>query len=200
MAKLMMTLSNGCEEIEALTVVDMLRRSGVEVVTVAVEDEVRKSRGCETSEDEITDYLICGSHNIEFFADEVDYNIEEFDFDCIVLPGGLPGTNYLRESSFVKRALDYAVANDKYICAICAAPSVLSFYGITDGKKVTAYPGFENSQGMEKAEFVPKSVIRDGKIITASGMGLAIPFSAEIIKVLVNEKKAEDILQGIIYK
>ena len=172
-------LANGFEEIEGLTVVDFLRRAELEVCTVGVGGK-----------------LITGAHNIPVFCDldesEVRLNDE---LRAVVLPGGMPGTLNLEKCETVKSAVSYCAANDRFVCAICAAPSVLGHMGLLKGRKACCFPGFENE--LEGAEVSNDYVCRDGKFITAKGMGAAIDFSREITASLINENEAKRIKESL---
>lgn len=164
-------LAEGFEEIEAITTVDMLRRAGVEVVTVAV-------NGVEGN-------LVKGAHGIEVKADT-----DKADFDSlegVILPGGMPGTINLENSPQVQFALDFCFANNLYIFAICAAPQILGHKGILEGKNATCYPGFEAE--LKGAVLSELPAVKDGRVITSKGPGATVDFAAEIIK----ELKGEDI-------
>lgn len=182
MKKLGVFMADGCEEIEALTVVDIARRAGVEVAMISVSGKKE----------------VKGAHDIVFQsdipADFVDYDM----FDGIVLPGGMPGTLNLGQNHYVQETIATYAAGGKLVAAICAAPSVLGMAGLLKGKKACCYPGFEEQ--LFGAEVCQEPVVRDGNIITSRGMGTAIPFALEIVSYLVDEKKAEELSQGIIYK
>ena len=174
-------LADGFEEIEGLTVVDLLRRAGIEVTTVSITDSK----------------TIHGAHGIDVLADRL---FEEADFevqDMLVLPGGMPGTLNLGAHEGVKEELAKAFAAGKFLAAICAAPSVLGKYGFLMGKKATSYPGFEAK--LVGSECVLDSVVVDGNIITSRGMGTAIPFSLALIEQLLDAKTANKIGKAIIY-
>lgn len=162
-------LAKGFEEIEALTVVDFLRRAELEVYTVGIGGKI-----------------IVGSHNIPVFCDLEDNEIEPEDgIDAVVLPGGMPGTLNLEKSAKVNEMIDFCALNGKYICAICAAPSILGHKGLLNGRKAICFPGFEKE--LQGAEISDKFVCTDGKFITAKGMGSAIDFSCEIAAELLND-------------
>ena len=175
-------LADGFEEIEGLTVVDLLRRAGVEVTTVSITDKL----------------TIHGAHKIDIQADkmfdEVDYEKE----DMVVLPGGMPGTLNLGEHAGVKKVLEQFYEAKKYIGAICAAPSVLGKYGMLEGRKATSYPGFEAE--LKGAEYVTEPVAVSDFVITSRGLGTAIEFALSLIRVLVSEEKANEISHSIIYR
>ena len=175
-------LADGFEEIEGLTVVDLLRRAGVEVATVSTTG----------------DLTIHGAHKIDVQADkmfgEVDYNEE----DMVVLPGGMPGTLNLGAHAGVKEVLEQFYAAKKYIGAICAAPSVLGKYGMLDGRKATSYPGFEAE--LKGAEYLTEPVVVSDFVITSRGLGTAIDFALALITVLMGTEKADEISRSIIYR
>ena len=171
-------LANGFETIEALAVVDMLRRAKIDVKTVGV-----------------TGKIVISSHNIDVTA---DIEIDEFDVkdaDAVVLPGGMPGTLNLEADKTVQGAIDYCVENKKYTCAICAAPSILGHKGLLKGKEAICFPGFEND--LTGAILSDKYVVTDGLIITARGAGVAVDFGLEIVKALKGEETAENVRKTI---
>ena len=165
-------LSEGFEEIEALAVVDILRRAGLQVQTVGVQSN-----------------CIRGSHQIEVKA---DITIEEIkpQFDAIVLPGG-PGTGNMEKVSMVQKLLDVAENTDCLIAAICAAPFILGHRHMLDNKKFTCYPGCE--AGLDSALYTGNLVEEDGRFITGKGPGAAIPFALKIVSRLVSEEKAKQL-------
>lgn len=173
-------LANGFEEIEALTPVDCLRRCGVEVKTVGVGGKV-----------------ITGSHGIKVFADVEDSEISlDGSLEMIILPGGKAGTQNLEASEAVSKAIDHCAENSVPIAAICAAPSILGHKGLLKGKKAVCYPGFEGElEGAEVLGDVP--AVTDGNIITGCGMGAALEFSCEIIKKLLSEERAAQLLKSV---
>ncbi len=172
-------LANGFEEIEGLTVVDFLRRAELEVCTVGVSGK-----------------LITGTHNIPVFCDldesEVKLNDE---LEAVVLPGGMPGTLNLEKSETVINTVKYCYDNGRYVCAICAAPSILGHLGILEGRKACCFPGFEDE--LRGAVLGDDFVCCDSKVITAKGMGSAIDFSEKITACLINENKAKKIKESL---
>lgn len=181
MDKVYVFLADGFEEIEALTVVDMLRRVKVETVTVSVGGKKQ----------------VCGSHKILV---EADVLFEEADFSdgvMAVLPGGMPGTLNLQAHEGVKRVILSYAGQSKYIAAICAAPSVLGEYGILKGRRATCYPGFEDK--LTGAEVRKDAVVVDGNVVTSRGMGTAIEFGAALASLLTSEETAAQLLSSIQY-
>ena len=175
-------LANGFEEIEGLTVVDLLRRAEIDVTTVSITGEK----------------VVHGAHKIDVLADEVFEEVKTYQtFDMIVLPGGMPGTNYLRDHEGVGNVLKEFSEQKKWLAAICAAPIVLGKYGILKGEQATSYPGFEEE--LVGAEYVEEAVALSNFVITSRGMGTAIPFSLAIIEQLIGKEKADAIGKAIIY-
>lgn len=173
-----MFLANGFEEVEALCPLDILRRAGVEVVTVGVGGD-----------------SVCGAHGITVVCDMPETHFRDANADMIILPGGMPGTKNLDESKTVDVALRSAVKNGAFIAAICAAPMVLGKRGMLNGKEATCFPGFEKY--LDGATLSDKYVVRDGNIITARGMGVALDFGLELAAALTSPEKAADIRAAI---
>lgn len=171
-------LANGFEEIEALATVDILRRAGVEVVTVGVGGR-----------------NAVGAHGIAVCADIVEDELDIAAIDGVVLPGGMPGTTNLEASAVVRTAVKSAYERGLLVAAICAAPSILGHGGYLNGKKATCYPGFEPE--LTNAAVINEGVVRDGSIITASGAGVAVDFALELVRYLVSDEMADSIRGGI---
>lgn len=166
-------LANGFEEIEAITIIDILRRAEKEVITVGIGDNI-----------------IRGAHGMVVVADTQDNMIELDDkLEMIFLPGGMPGTLNLERSTVVQSAIDYCVENDKYIAAICAAPSILGHKGILDGKKACCYPGFE--QELKGADVNYDAVNADGKIVTSRGAGTAIKLALKLVELFTSPERSK---------
>lgn len=181
MSRVCVFLADGFEEIEGLTVVDLLRRAGVETQTVSITD----SR------------TVTGSHQI---AVQADLCLKDADFqetEMLVLPGGMPGTKYLGACQPLTGLLCAFHKEGKRLAAICAAPSVLGDLGILKGKKAACYPGFEDR--LAGAEVVYDKVAVDGNVTTSRGMGTAIAFALALVEQLVSEEKAQELKEGIVY-
>ena len=176
-----MFLAEGFEEVEALAPLDLIRRAGLEIKTVGV--------GSKT---------VVGSHGIPVVADITENEFSDNAPDMVILPGGMPGTKNLDASEVVHKAIADAVKNDAYVCAICAAPMILGKLGLLREKNAVCYPGFE--EYLDGAILPDKKVVRDGKVITAKGMGAAIEFGLAIVSVLKDEKTAEDLATATIFK
>jgi 4-methyl-5(b-hydroxyethyl)-thiazole monophosphate biosynthesis len=182
MSQIGIFMADGCEEIEGLTVVDIMRRAGIDITTISI-----------SGKKEVT-----SSHNVTFFADALKENVDFEALDGIVLPGGMPGTlNLGADKTVTKIAREFA-AGGKLVAAICAAPSVLGQEGILNGKKATCHPGFEEK--LLGAECSTEPVVRDGNIITSRGMGTAIPFALEIVRYFLDDAAAQKICTGLVYQ
>ena len=174
-------LADGFEECEALVPLDILRRAGFAVKTVGV--------GSKT---------VCGSHGIPVVCDIFEDEAEEKELAAIILPGGMPGTVNLENNKTVQRFIGFAERENIFICAICAAPSILGHKGLLNGKKATCFPGFEKD--LAGAEFRDTPVVRDGSIITARGAGAAFEFGFEILSAItVDTEAAEKLMTGLKY-
>ncbi|MGN0596200.1 MAG: DJ-1 family glyoxalase III [Ruminiclostridium sp.] len=166
-------LAEGFEEVEALTPVDILRRCGKEVVTVGIGEEV-----------------ITGAHGISVCTDITEVElVPDDEIEMIILPGGMPGTLNLEKSRTVQDAIDYCALNDKYIAAICAAPSILGHKHLLDGKKATCFPGFEEQ--MNGAVMTGEKVVVADKIITAKGAGASMEFGLKLAEILCGKARAD---------
>ena len=175
-------LADGFEEIEGLTVVDILRRAGVEVTTVSVMG--RK--------------MIQGAHGIPVEADCLFEEAQAQGADLLVLPGGMPGTLNLKRHEGLIDLLKEFDGQGRKIAAICAAPSILGELGMLDGRAACAYPSFEDQLG--DARVLREPVVTDGHITTGRGMGAAIPFALRLAALLCGEEKAEEVRKSIVYE
>ena len=178
--KVILHFANGFEEVEAITPVDVLRRAGIDVVTVSVTGKKEViSKGGVTI---MTDKLM----------EEVDY----FTADAIILPGGQPGADNLSKHEGLRKQIQVFHKNSKLIAAICAAPLVLGAAGILKGKRVTCFPGVELK--LIGATITGNLVEEDGNIITGKGPGAAMKFSLAVVEKLVGKNKADDIKKAMI--
>lgn len=174
--KAMIIVSDGLEECEALVTYDLLYRAGIGVELIGTKPE------------------ITSSHQVTFQSHKTIDEIDPLLYDCLILPGGMPGTKNLENDDRVQKLIDLFVKEDRYIAAICAAPSILIHKGLLKDKKFICFPGFES--GLEPADV---KAIQDSKFITGKGLGAAFEFSYLIIKNLLSEEKAEEVLKAIQY-
>ena len=175
-------LGTGFEETEASAPLDLLRRAGVDVLTVGV-----------------TGKTVYGGHNIGIEADITIDQMDLTNLEMIILPGGLGGVASARASKPAMDALEFAWNNDKFVAAICAGPTVLADLGITDGKNATCYPGCESGMGSANM-MADAACVRDGKLITGTSAGCAIPFGLALVEALKGEEMAQTIARQIVIR
>ena len=182
MSRTCIFLANGFEEIEGLTVVDLLRRADIDIQTVSTEDSIH----------------VTGSHNITVKADCLFNNAKLDEADMLVLPGGMPGTvHLLHHVSLVEKIKEFH-KQGKMLAAICAAPSVLGACGVLTGKDACCFPGFEEKLLGANIKYEP--VIQDGNVITGRGMGVANDFALKIIEHFLGKEKADEIKAAVLYE
>ncbi|EOS77528.1 MAG: DJ-1/PfpI family protein [Lachnospiraceae bacterium] len=182
MSKVCVFFGTGYEEIEALAVVDILRRQGIDTQMVSV----------------MNDKTVTGSHQIPVVMDALLEDVDFDNVDMIVLPGGMDGTNRLEACDYLMEQVDAFISAGKAVAAICAAPTVLGHRGHLKGKKAICYPGLE--QQLSGAEVVFEPAVRDENIITGRGMGCAIEFALMIVEYFVDKNAADAMAEKIVYK
>ncbi len=174
-------LADGFEEIEALCPLDLCRRVGIEAKTVSITDKKE----------------VTGSHGITVLTDlSAKDNIGEFEM--MVLPGGMPGTTNLGESTLVEKCILTALEKKAYIAAICAAPMILGRRGLLRGKEAICFPGFEKY--LDGAILSDKKVVLDGKILTAAGMGVSHDFGLKIVEIFKGKDVADNLCSSVLYR
>jgi len=184
MAKVYVFLANGFEDVEALIPVDVLRRGGVDVMTVSIDDD---------------NQVVESAHGVQMIADTLFDDCDFSDADLLLLPGGMPGAKNLYEHRGVCQAVLAQAEAGKRVAAICAAPAVvLAQLGVLDGKQATCYPGFE--QLLAKARYTAELVTVDGNITTAEGPAAAFPFAYELLRQLVSHNVSEQVAEGMRFK
>lgn len=181
MARVLIPLAQGCEELEAVTIIDLLRRAGIEVVSAGLDKQpVTASRG------------------VVLIADTDLEQVLEDDFDMIVLPGGLPGADNLDQDPRIHKLLRRMQENDKYTAAICAAPRVLANAGLLADKQATSYPGFIDAMDLPSTRVLEQAVVTDGKVITSRGPGTAMDFALTLIEQLAGPEVRESIETSLV--
>ncbi len=176
MAKVLVPLAQGCEELEAVTICDLLDRAGIEVVTAGLDEEPVKA-----------------SHGITLVPDMTLEDALKEDYDMVVLPGGLPGADNLDNDERLAAFLKKMAGAGKFVGAICAAPVVLARNGLLDGKKATAYPGFIGPDTFPTVQHTGGVVERDGNVITSRGPGTALDFALALIEMLTDRKTRDEV-------
>jgi len=174
MASVLVPLAQGCEELEAVTIIDLLRRAGIGVVTAGLDEQpVRGSRGT------------------VLVPDATLNEAAKQRYDMMVLPGGPPGADHLNDDPRIRGMLKELAETDRYTAAICAAPKVLASIGLLTGRRVTSFPGVLD--GIEGIEYSDAPVVQDGKVITSRGPGTAMDFALWLIEVLVDRDKRNEV-------
>ena len=181
MSKVYIFFVDGFEDIEGLTVVDLMRRAGIDIQTVSIK---------ETKE-------IRTSHGIDLLTDRTFGECDFSDADMLVIPGGMPGTKYLNEYQALRDLLADFYRKGGKVAAICAAPTVFASLGFLEGRKATAYPSCMD--GLAGAERSLESVVVDGNVTTSRGLGTAVDFALSLIGQLLGEKKADEIAESVVY-
>jgi len=181
MARVLVPLAHGCEELEAVTIIDLLVRAGIEVVSAGLESgPVTCSRGVVLMPNSTLDAVM---HD---------------HFDMIVLPGGGPGAERLDHDQRIAGLVKKMAASGKYVAAICAAPKVLAHAGLLKGKRATSYPGFIDKMNLPDTEYLTDSVVQDGKVITSRGPGTAMDFALHLVEVLVGNEARKKVEEGLV--
>lgn len=181
MSHVLVPLAQGCEELEAITITDLLVRAGITVTTCGLDDQpVKASRGTTIIPDTSIDKVLQQS------------------FDLIVLPGGLPGADHLRDNPHLQSLIKKQAAENKYLAAICAAPKALAEAGVLDGKIATSYPGVLAALGNNSITITDNAVEIDGNIITSRGPGTAMDFALTLIELLAGREKRDEVNQQLV--
>jgi len=180
MPTVLVPIAPGCEELEAVTIIDLLRRAGITVVSAGLQEgPVKCSRGTVLVPDTTLDEAL------------------KQDYDMVVLPGGMPGAKNLNEDPRVKALLRKMADSGKYTGAICAAPLVLAEAGLLAGKRATSFPGFVDRMNLPDVTYVNDPVVQDGKVITSRGPGTAMDFALALIEAVVGKAKRDEVEGGL---
>ena len=181
MPSVLVPLAPGFEDLEATTIVDLLRRAGIEVVTAGLATGlIQGARGMRVQPDATLDEML------------------ERDFDMITLPGGMPGAENLKNDARIQALLKRLAAAGKYTTAICAAPIALAQVGLLDGRKVTSYPGFVDKLNPPGSTYLTNPVVVDGKVVTSRGPGTAMDFALTLIELLVGRATRDQVEAGLV--
>jgi len=169
-------LAQGCEELEAVTITDLLARAGIKVITAGLDNE-----------------LVVASRGMKLVPDYQLDEVMDTDFDMIVLPGGLPGADYLNQDSRIQSLVKKLASENKYTAAICAAPRVLATAGLLDGKQATSFPGALDQFPVNNLAYQQSAVVVDGKVVTSRGPGTAMEFALTLIELLLGKAKRDEV-------
>lgn len=179
MPSVLLPLAQGSEDLEAITILNILRRAGIEVVSASLDGQpVRGSRGTQLIPDTSLDEAL------------------KRNFDMVVLPGGQPGTRNLKADARIIQLVQDMASAGHYVCAICAAPSILATAGLLDGKRATSFPGALND--FPKVLFQPQAVVEDGKLITSRGPGTAMDFALTLVERLAGQAKRDEVEASLV--
>jgi len=181
MRSVLLPLAEGFEELEAVSVIDVLRRAGIKVVVAGLRPGPVK-----------------GSRDTVLVPDAALDDVLDDEFDMLVLPGGMPGVKYLRQDSRIKKLLDRYTQKDRYTGAICAAPSVLAAYGHLTGKSATSNPKFKDQVAIEGVRYREDAVVADGNIVTSRGAGTSIAFGLALVETLAGKAKRKEVEEGMV--
>jgi 4-methyl-5(b-hydroxyethyl)-thiazole monophosphate biosynthesis len=181
MANVLVPLAAGCEELEAVTIVDLLRRAGINVLTASLDDEI-----------------VNASRGVRLLADTTLDEALKQDFDMVVLPGGGPGADQLDKDARIRELLLKMANSEKFTAAICAAPKVLANAGLLSGKHATGYPGILDAMRLEDVTLEDGAVVQDGKVITSRGPGTAMDFALQLIELLAGKAKRNEVEAGLV--
>lgn len=180
--KVALFFADGCEEIEGLSVADVMYRAGIVCDKISISDSLK----------------ITSSHQITFFVDKLLSQISFDGYAILVLPGGMPGTTNLEACEPLMQAVDSFAASHRPLAAICAAPSIFAKRGILQGKRATSNPGFQHVLSEQGVQLVQDPVSVDGPFITSQGAGSALAFGIEIVRLLVGNEVAQKVAQGVV--
>ena len=181
MARVLVPLADGCEELEAVTIIDLLRRGGIEVIVAGLKTGmVKASRGTQLMPDTTLDAAL----------------LEEYDM--VVLPGGMPGAQHLKNDARVIALIQKMAAAGRYTAAICAAPTVLAEAGVLSGKTATGYPGFLEKMNLADVTLSTEAVVRDGQVITSRGPGTAMDFALSLVEILSSADTRRQVEAGLV--
>lgn len=179
--KALVLLAQGCEELEAVTIVDILRRADITVVTAGLDDAP-----------------VVASRKTKLMPDTTLDDALKEEFDMVVLPGGLPGADNLAADARVIGLLQEMAEAGKFTCAICAAPAVLAKAGVLSGKRATCYPGFLDKLHLPDTTVAGDAVVRDGAVITSRGPGTAMDFALELVEALADKETRDGVEKALV--
>ena len=182
MARVLIPLAEGFEELEAVSVIDILRRGDIEVVVACVGDGP----------------VVRGSRKTAIVPDMRLDEVLGDPFDMIVLPGGMPGVKHLKDDPRIRRIVERLDGTGKYTAAICAAPSILAHYGMLKGRRATSNPKHRDEVALDGIDYREQAVVRDGRIVTSRGPGTAIDFALQLIEILKGPELCRRVADGLV--
>ena len=181
MTSVLVPLAQGCEELEAITITDLLTRAGIEVITAGLDEQP-----------------VVASRGISIIPETNIKKVEQKEFDMVVLPGGLPGADHLRDNKTVQKILKMHAENNRYLAAICAAPKALVEAGVLENKTTTCYPGALDKVELKNTKLSNKAVEIDGKVVTSRGPGTAMDFALTLVELLKGKEVRDEVEKGLV--
>jgi 4-methyl-5(b-hydroxyethyl)-thiazole monophosphate biosynthesis len=182
-ARVLVPIADGIEEIEAVTVIDVLRRAEVEVVCAGLDEKP-----------------VTASRKVKLIPDRSLEEVKDEAFDMVVLPGGGDGVENLKGDPRIEKILRNMAQRQKWITAICAAPSLLAAYGLLEGKKATSHPSRRDQTALEKVHYQEQRVVQDGHIITSRAPGTALEFALKLVEVLCGRTKVRELKEAMVVR
>lgn len=182
MASVLIPLAEGCEELEAVTLIDILRRAGIMVTTASLSEQ----------------HQLTASRKVGLVADTLLDKVVNDEFDMLLLPGGQPGTTHLNADTRIHALIQHQHQADKFIAAICAAPLVLAESGVLNGKQATCYPGTLDAETWPEISLSDQPIVIDGKVLTSRGPGTAMDFALSIIEILTDKATRDQVETGLV--
>lgn len=187
MANVLVPIAAGCEELEAVTIIDLLRRADISVTTASLDS------GTEVSP-------VTASRGVVLIPDTTLDQALLSDFDMLVLPGGLPGADHLDNDPRIHQLLKKMASAGKYTAAICAAPKILANAKLLEGKSATSYPGVIDQMNLQNTDIKEDAVVHDAKVITSRGPATAMDFALSLIEVLSGKEKRDEVAADLLWK
>jgi len=186
MSNVLIPLAPGCEELEAVTLIDILRRADIKVITASLDS------GSQVKP-------VTASRAVVLIPDMTLDDALLNDYDMIVLPGGLPGADHLDNDIRIHSILKKMAAEKKYTAAICAAPKILANANLLEGKAATSYPGFLDKMDLKNTQIKDQPVVHDGTVITSRGPGTAMDFALSLVEILTGKEKRDEVAAGLLW-
>jgi 4-methyl-5(b-hydroxyethyl)-thiazole monophosphate biosynthesis len=183
MMKVLVPIADGVEEIEAVTIIDVLRRAGVEVICAG-----------------LTGKPVTASRKVKLIPDKSLEEVKGVEFDMVVLPGGGDGVENLKRDPRIEAMLRGMNERQKWVTAICAAPTLLAAYGLLEGKKATSHPSRRDQTAREEVHYQEQRVVQDGHLITSRGPGTAMEFALKLVEVLCGSEKVEELKEALVMR
>lgn len=182
MPSVLILLAQGCEELEAVTLIDILRRADIRVVSASLDQQLE----------------VTASRGVRLIADTTLDAVDDESFDMLILPGGMSGAQQLNADQRIHARIHQQLEQGKYVAAICAAPSVLASAGVLNGRNATCYPGFIDPEAFPEISLQEQAVVTDGNILTSRGPGTAMDFALAIVEILTDATTRQNVEKALV--